>query len=153
MKTEVNAAKAALQSATTTLDSVRLQYDEQLEELQDDKTALRVMFEDDKVVAAGLRHDLKRTEATIAQLNTRLTTLNSGSKDLQVNMAAAAATEATSMVKWDAERQQLQDEIARVKCEERRTKEAIRRARAEDDDNKQCMIRRARDSKDPGTSK
>ena len=80
MKTEVNAAKAALQSATTTLDSVPLQYDEQLEELQDDKTALRVMFEDDKVVAAGLRHDLKRTEATIAQLNTRLTTSNSSLK-------------------------------------------------------------------------
>ena len=40
----------------------------------------------------------------------RLTTLNSGSmdmeaylNDLQVKLAAAAATEATSMAKWDAE--------------------------------------------------
>ena len=79
--------------------------DEQLEELQDDKTALRVMFEDEQVAAAGLRHGLKRTEATIAQLSTRLTTLNSGAKDLQVKLAAAAATEATSMVKWDADNQ------------------------------------------------
>ena len=55
-------------------------------------------------------------EASIAQLNARLTILNSGSKDkeaslndLQVKLAAAAATEVTSMVKWDAERQLLWD--------------------------------------------
>jgi peptidoglycan hydrolase CwlO-like protein len=108
------------------------------------------MFEDEQVVAAGLRHDLKRTEAITAQLNTRLTTLNSGAKDQQVKLAAAAATEATSMVKWDAERQQLQDE-RRGKLDRDEAKEALRRARAEDDDNKQWMIRRARDSKDPGT--
>ena len=69
MKTEVNTAKAALQKATTTLHSVRLQYKEQLEELEDDKVALRVRFEDEQFVAAGLRQNLKRVEPTQHQVD------------------------------------------------------------------------------------
>ena len=58
--------------------------------------------------AAGLRHDLKKGED---YLNTQLSALDSGSRDkdaaindLQMKLAAAAATETTSMTKWDAER-------------------------------------------------
>ena len=121
---------------------------EQQQESQEEKTALKVMFDDEQVMAAGLRHDLKRAEASIAHLNTRLTDLNSDKdaslNNLQIKLAAAAVTEATSMVKWYAERQQLRDEIARAQREERRAKqdrdeakETIRRARMEHDGNRQ----------------
>ena len=42
--------------------------------------------------------------------------------DLQLKLTAAAAAEATSATKWDTERQQLRDEIARAQREERRAK-------------------------------
>ena len=78
----------------------------------------------------------------------------------QMKLAAAAATEATSMKKWDAERQQLRDEIVRAQHEERRAKqdcdkalETIRRAKTEDDEYQQWRIRRARESRDRGTSR
>lgn len=56
------------------------QYNEQLEELQEDQVALLVLFEDEHVVAAGLRHDMRSTEAT------RLTTLHSGSRAMEASL-------------------------------------------------------------------
>ena len=59
----------------------------------------------------------------------KLSALESGARDkdavrndLQMKLTAAAAAEATSMKKWDAERQQLRDEIAKAQREERRAK-------------------------------
>ena len=64
------------------------------------------------------------------------------------------------MVKWDAERQQLRDEIARAQREERCAKqdrneanETIRRARTEDDEYKQWMIFERGDDTSPRTSR
>jgi hypothetical protein len=93
--------------------------------------------------------------------------LDSGARDkdvvrneLQMKLTAAAFAEATSMKKWDAERQQFRDEIARAQREERRAKqdcdealETIRRAKTEDDEYQQWRIRRVRGSRDRGTSR
>ena len=70
------------------------------------------------------RQGLKKAEATIAYCNTRLSAIESGSKDkdaarndLQLKLTAAAAAEATSATKWERERQQLRDEIVRARQE------------------------------------
>ena len=90
-----------------------------------------------------LRKNLQKAEASIAYLNNRLAALEAGARDkdavrndLQMQLSAAAATEATATLKWDAERQQLRDEIARAQREERCAKqdrdealETIRRAK------------------------
>ena len=95
-----------------------------------------------------LRQNLKTPEASIAYLNTKLSALESGARDkdaarndLQMKLTAAAAAEATSRSKWDTERQQLRDEIARAQREERRAKqdrdealETIRRTKTEEDE-------------------
>ena len=58
---------------------------------------------------------MKKAEISIAYLNTKLSALESGARDkvavhndLQMKLSAAA------MTKWDTERQQLRDEIARA---------------------------------------
>ena len=149
--------KLALERATSTLASVRQQYFEQQEELQEDKIALNVLVDEGQSTAAGLRHDLKKAEASTAYLNTQLSALDSGSRDkdaasndLQMKLATATATEATSMTKWDAERQQLRDEIARAQREKRRaqldrdeTNETIRRIQAVNDHKSQRVQERA----------
>ena len=60
-----------------------------------------------------------------------------------MKLTAAAFAEATSMKKWDAERQQDCDEAL----------ETIRRAKTEDDEYQQWRIRRVRGSRDRGTSR
>ena len=54
---------------------------------------------------------MKKAEISIAYLNTKLSALESGARDkdavrndLQMKLTEAAAAEATSMSKWDAER-------------------------------------------------
>ena len=106
MRLELAAAKSNLEKAASTFASVRQQYFEQQEELKDDKIALGVLIE-----KGDLRQDLKKAEASIAYLNTKLSALESGARDkdavhnnMQMKLTADAAAEATSMSKWDAER-------------------------------------------------
>jgi hypothetical protein len=110
---------------------------------------------------------LKKAEISIAYLNTKLSALESGARDkvavhndLQMKLTAAAATEATAMTKWDTERQQLRDEIARAQREECRAKqerdevlETIRRAKTEEDEYQLWRSKRARESRDRDTSR
>ena len=70
--------KLALERATSTLASVRQQYFEQQEELQEEKIALNVLVDEGQSTAAGLRHDLKKAED---YLNAQLSALDSGSRD------------------------------------------------------------------------
>ena len=108
--------------------------------MNDDKIALEVLLDEERSTAYDLRQKLKKAEASIAYLNIKLSAIESGARnkddDLQMKLTAAAAAEATSMSKWDAERQQLRDEIARAQREERCAKqdrdealETIRRAK------------------------
>ena len=76
MRLELAAAKSNLEKAASTFASVRQQYFEQQEELNDDKIALGVLIEKD-----DLRQDLKKAEASIAYLNTKLSALESGASD------------------------------------------------------------------------
>ena len=117
MRSELAEAKLDLEKAASTLASVRQQYFEQQEELNEDKIALGFQVDECRTTAAELRHELKKAEAFIAYLNTKLSALESGARDkdavrndLQMKLTAAAA-EATSMSKWDTEWQQLRDEI------------------------------------------
>ena len=73
-----------------------------------------VLLDEERTATRELRQNLKKAEATIAYLNTRLSVIESGSRDKD---------EATSATKWDTERQQLRDEIARAQREERRAKQ------------------------------
>ena len=130
MRLELAEAKSDLAKSASTLASVRQQYFEQQEELNDDKIALGVLLDEERSTAYDLRQNLKKTEASIACLNTKLSALESGARDkkavrndLQMKLTAAAAAEATSMSKWNAEQQQLRDEIARAQREERRAKQ------------------------------
>ena len=155
MRLEFAEARSDLAKAASTLASVRHQYFELQEELNDDKIALGVLVDEGRSAAYDLRQNLKKAKASIAYLNTKLSALESGAKDkdavrsdLQMKLTAAAAAEATSMTKWDAERLQLRDEIARAQREERRAKqehdealETIRRAKTEDDEYQQWKIR------------
>ena len=114
-----------------------------------------------------LRKNLQKAEASIAYLNNRLAALEAGARDkdavrndLQMQLSAAAATEATATLKWDAEWQQLRDEIARAQREERRAKqdrdealETIRRAKTEEDEYQLWRSRRARESTDRDSSR
>ena len=122
---ELAEAKSDLAKAASTLASVRQQYFEQQEELNDDKIALRVLLDEERSAAYDLRHNMKKDKASIAYLNTKLSVLESGARDkeavrndLQMKLAAAG-----NMSKWDAERQQLHDEIARAQREEHRAKQ------------------------------
>ena len=100
----------------------RRQHSEQQQELQqegrDEKIALQNLLEDERLTTRDLRQGLKKAESTIAYCNTRLSAIESGSKDkdavrndLQLKLTAAAAAEAISATKWERERQQLRDEI------------------------------------------
>ena len=148
MRLELTVAQADIAKAASTLASVRQQYFEQQDELHNDKIALGVLLDEERSANYDLRQKLKKAEASIAYLNTKLSALESGARDkiavhndLQMKLSAAAATEATAMTKWDTERQQLRDEIARAQREERRAKqecdealETIRRAKTEEDE-------------------
>ena len=64
------------------------------------------------------------------------------------------------MTKWDTERQQLRDKIARAQREEHRTKqerdealETIRRAKTEEDEYQLCRTKRTRESRDRDISR
>ena len=141
---ELTAAQADIAKAASTLASVRQQYGEQQQELHDDKIALGVLLDEERSATRELRQNLKKAEASIAYLNT---IIESGSRDkdavrndLQLKLTAAAAAEATSATKWDTERQQLRDEIARAQREEHRAKqerdealETLRRAKTEEE--------------------
>ena len=112
MRLELTAAQAAIAKAAATLATVRQQYSEQLQEQQqeghDEKVALQCLLEDERLTTRELRRGLKKAEATIAYLNTRLLAIESGSRDkdavrndLQLKLTAAAAAEATSATKWE----------------------------------------------------
>ena len=164
---ELTAAQADIVKVASTLASMRQQYFEQQEELHDDKIALGVLLDEERSAAYDLRRNLKKAEISIAYLNTKVSALESGARDkvavhngLQMKLTAAAAAEATTMTKWDTERQQLRDEIARAQREERRAKqerdetlETIRRAKTEEDEYQSWRSKRARDSRDRDTSR
>ena len=97
--------------------------------LENDKIALGVLLDEGRPAAYDLQQNLRKNEVNIAYLNTKLSALESGTRDkakvhnsLQMKLTATAAAEATSMMKWDTERQQLRDEIVQAQREERRAK-------------------------------
>ncbi len=73
-------AQESLQKATTKLQSIQRQHQEQCEELIDEKSGLLVGLDDEQTVTAELRHALKSKEATINRLTTEVQTLTSGNK-------------------------------------------------------------------------
>ena len=77
MRLELTAAQADIEKAASTLASVRQQYCEQIEELENDKIALGVLLDEERSVAYDLRQNLSKAEANIAYLNTKLSTLES----------------------------------------------------------------------------
>ena len=107
MRLELIAAQAGIAKAASTLESVRQQYGEQQQELHDDKiTALGVLLGEERTATRELRQNLKKAEASIAYLNTKLSVIESGSRDkdavrndLQLKLTAVAAAEATSAMK------------------------------------------------------
>jgi len=125
------------------------QYKDNLDETQDEKLALRVALEDVRVVTANLQHLIESKEATIAQLNSRLTataggkTLEETIAELRERLATAEAVGRASNEAWAKEHQQLQDEVARVKRDKLRARtslgaanQTIDRAREEDEEYK-----------------
>ena len=80
MRSELAEAKLDLEKAASTLASVRQQYFEQQEELNEDKIALGFQVDECRTTAAELRHELKKAEAFIAYLNTKLSALESGAR-------------------------------------------------------------------------
>jgi hypothetical protein len=73
-------AQESLQKATTKLQSIQRQHQEQCEELIDEKSGLLVGLKDEQTVSTELRHALKSKEATINRLTTEVQTLTSGKK-------------------------------------------------------------------------
>ena len=138
--------------AASTLASVRQQYSE--------KIALGCLLEDERITTRELRQDLKKAEATIAYLNTRLLAIESGSRDkdavrneLQLKLTAAAAMEATSATKWERERQQLCDEIDRAQQERDDALATVRHAKTEEEEYQRWRSRLARESTDRDRSR
>ena len=138
---------------------MRQQYSEQLQEQQqeghDEKVALQCLLEDERLTTRELRQGLKKAEATIAYLNTRLLAIESGSRDkdtvrndLQLKLTAAAAAEATSATKWERERQQLRDEIDRARQERDDALATVRHAKTEEEEYQRWRARLARESTD-----
>ena len=80
MRSELAEAKLDLEKAASTLASVRQQYFEQQEELNEDKIALGVLVDEGRTATSELRHELKKAEAFIAYLNTKLSALESGAR-------------------------------------------------------------------------
>ena len=78
---ELTAAQADIAKAASTLAFVRQQYGEQQQELHDDKIALGVLLDEERTTTRELRQNLKEAEASIAYLNTRLSAIESGSRD------------------------------------------------------------------------
>ena len=121
------------------------------------------LFGLERVVTADLQHLIKSKAATIAQLNSRLTataggkTLEASIAELRERLATAEAVARASNEEWAKERQQLQDEVARIKRDELRTRasleaanQTIDLAQEEDEEYKKWMLRKSRDSQDHG---
>ena len=160
MRLELTAAQADIAKVTSTLESVRQQYGEQQQELYDEKIALGCLLEDERITTRELRQNLKKAEATIAYLNTRLSAIESGSRgkdavrnDLQLKLTAAAAAEATSATKWERERQQLRDEIDRARQERDDALATIRHAKTEEEEYQRWRSRLAREDTDRDRSR
>ena len=164
MRLELTAAQAAIAKADSSLASVRRQHSEQQHELQqevrDEKIALQNLLEDERLTTRDLRQGLKKAKATITYCNTRLSAIESGSKDkdaarndLQLKLTAAAAAEATSATKWERERQQLRDEIDRARQERDDALVTIRQAKTEEEEYQRWRSRLARESTDRDRSR
>ena len=122
--------------------------------MYDDKIALGRLIEDERIMTRELRQNLTKAEATIAYLNTRLSAIESGSRDkdavrndLQLKLAAAAATEATSATKWERKRQQLRDEIDRARQERDDALATVRQAKTEEEEYQRWISKQARESR------
>ena len=133
---------------------------EQQQEGHDEKIALQCLLEDERLTTRELRQGLKKAEATIAYLNTRLLAIESGSRDkdtvrndLQLKLTAAAAAEATSATKWERERQQLRDEIDRARQERDNALATVRHAKTEEEEYQRWRSRLARESTDRDSSR
>jgi hypothetical protein len=70
-----------------------------------------------------------------------------------LKLTAAAAAEATSATKWDRERQQLRDEIARAQQERDDAFKTARRAKTEEEEYQLWRSKIARESRDRDTSR
>ena len=71
MKIVLLESTESLKKAEARFKSMHQQYKDNLDETQDEKLALRVALEDERVVTADLQHLIKSKEATIAHLRTR----------------------------------------------------------------------------------
>ena len=162
MKIVLLESTESLKKAEEKFKSMNQQYKDNQDETQDEKLALRVALEDERVVTANLQHLIESKEATIAQLNSRLTataggkTLEETIAELRERLATAEAVGRASNEAWAKEHQQLQDEVARVKRDKLRARtsleaanQTIDRAREEDEEYKKWMLRKSRDSQDP----
>ena len=86
MKIVLLESTESLKKAEARFKSMHQQYKDNLDETQDEKLALRVSLEDERVMTAGLQHLIKSKEATIAHLNSRLTA-TAGGKTLEETIA------------------------------------------------------------------
>ncbi len=121
---------------------------------------MKNLLEDERLTTRDLRQGLKKAEATIAYCNTRLSAIESGSRDkdavrsdLQLKLTAAAAAEATSAAKWERERQQMRDEIDRARQERDDALATIRHAKTEEEEYQRWRSRLARESTERGSSR
>ena len=164
IRLELTAAQAAIAKADSSLASVRRQHSEEQHELQqegrDEKIALQNLLQDERLTTRDLRQSLKKAEATIAYGNTRLSAIESGSKDkdaarndLQSKLAAAVAAETTAATKWERERQQLRDEIDRARQERDDALATLRQAKTEEEEYQRWRSRLARESTDRDSSR
>ena len=89
-QTELAAMKIVLLESTESLKKAEARFksmhQQYKDNLQDEKLALRVALEDERVMTAGLQHLIKSKEATIAHLNSRLTA-TAGGKTLEETIA------------------------------------------------------------------
>ena len=103
----------SLKKAEARFKSMHQQYKGNLDEMQDEKLALRVALEDERAATADLQHLIKSKAATVAQLNSRLTataggkTLEASIAELRERLATAEAVGRASNEEWAKERQQL----------------------------------------------
>ena len=143
-------AQESLQKASTKLQSIQRQHQEQCEELIEEKSGLLVGLEDEQTMSAELCHALKSKEATINRLTTEVQTLTSGNKalaksvdELHEKLAAAESKSKADTAKWATEHQRLKDDVTRAQQKELQAKterdaanEAINQVRTEEDEFK-----------------
>lgn len=105
-----------MREANAETDSLLAEAQESLQEatakLLEEKGALLVALDDEQTSSAGLGHERKSKEATIAQLSIQVQTLTRGSKalaegidELHEKLAAAESKSKTDTEKWATERQ------------------------------------------------